>query len=205
MKYNWHITSLEFQVYNIMIPYLYIFWKSEREVAQFCLTHCTPRTVTCQALLSMGFSRQEYRSGLPFPSPGYLPNLNLGIKPSLPALQTNSLPSEPLENPIFWNDHHKELVYIRHHIVTKTPFFLRWEILRFTLSNFWGKQCNIINITIMLYITSPWLTHCITKNLYLFTPLPHFAYPPSPCSRQRSICFLYSWAHFFSGGGGFLV
>ena len=34
----------------------------------------TPSIVACQALLSMGFSRQEYRSGLPFPSPGVLPD-----------------------------------------------------------------------------------------------------------------------------------
>ena len=45
----------------------------------------TPRTVTCQAPLSMGFLRQEYWSGLPFPSPPHLPNL--GIKFTSPALQ----------------------------------------------------------------------------------------------------------------------
>ena len=46
-----------------------------------------------QAPLSMEFSRQEYRSGLPFPSPGDLPNPR--IKPGSPALQADSLPSEP--------------------------------------------------------------------------------------------------------------
>ena len=44
----------------------------------------TPWTVTCQAPLSMGFSRQEYWSGLPFPSPGDLPNP--GIEPGSPTL-----------------------------------------------------------------------------------------------------------------------
>ena len=43
----------------------------------------------------MEFSRQEYWSGLPFPSPGDLPDP--GIKPRSPALQVDSLPSEPLE------------------------------------------------------------------------------------------------------------
>ena len=43
----------------------------------------TPWTVACQAALSMGFSRQEYRSGLPFPSPRDL--LNAGIKPRSPG------------------------------------------------------------------------------------------------------------------------
>ena len=50
-------------------------------------------TVDCQASLSMGFSRQEYWSRLPFPSPGDLPDP--GIEPSSPALQADSLLSEP--------------------------------------------------------------------------------------------------------------
>ena len=55
----------------------------------------TPWTVAYQALPSMGFSRQEYWSGLPFLSPGDLPNP--GIEPGSPALQTDALPSEPPE------------------------------------------------------------------------------------------------------------
>ena len=54
-------------------------------------------TVACQAPLAMGFSRQELWSGLPFPSPGGLPDPR--IKPESPTLQAVSLPSEPLENP----------------------------------------------------------------------------------------------------------
>ena len=53
----------------------------------------TPRTVARQAPLSMEFSRQEYWSGLPFPSPGDLPTP--GIEPRSPALQGDSLLSEP--------------------------------------------------------------------------------------------------------------
>ena len=52
----------------------------------------TPWTVARQAPPSMGFSRREYWSGLPFPSPGDLPNP--GIKPGSPALQADSLLSE---------------------------------------------------------------------------------------------------------------
>ena len=59
----------------------------------------TPWTVAYQALLSMGFSSQEYWSGLPFPSPGDLPNP--GIEPGSPALQTDALPSEPPGKPDF--------------------------------------------------------------------------------------------------------
>ena len=53
----------------------------------------TPRIVACQAPPSMGFSRQEYWSGLPFPSAGDLPNP--GIQPGSPAFQAESLLSEP--------------------------------------------------------------------------------------------------------------
>ena len=53
----------------------------------------TPSTVAHQAPLSKGFSRQEYWSGLPFPSPGDLPDP--GIEPTFPALQADSLLSEP--------------------------------------------------------------------------------------------------------------
>ena len=52
----------------------------------------TPWTVPYQAPPSMEFSRQEYWSGLPFPSPGDLPDP--GIEPGSPALQADALPSE---------------------------------------------------------------------------------------------------------------
>ena len=54
-------------------------------VAQSCPTLCIPCTITHQTPLSMGFFRQEYWSGLPFPSPGNLPDP--GIKSKSPALQ----------------------------------------------------------------------------------------------------------------------
>ena len=56
---------------------------SHHLVAQWCPTLCDP--MVCQALLSMGFSRQEYWSGLPVPSPGNLPDP--GIKTGSPTLQ----------------------------------------------------------------------------------------------------------------------
>ena len=60
----------------------------------------TPWTVAYQASLSMGFSRQECWSGLPFPSPGDLPDP--GIKPGFPALQAHALLSEPPGKPLPW-------------------------------------------------------------------------------------------------------
>ena len=53
----------------------------------------TPWTVAYQASLSIGFSRQEYWSGLPFPSPGDLPDP--GIEPRSPTLEADALTSEP--------------------------------------------------------------------------------------------------------------
>ena len=53
----------------------------------------TPWTVAYQASPSMGFSRQEYWSAVPLPSPGDLPNP--GIKPGSPALEADALTSEP--------------------------------------------------------------------------------------------------------------
>ena len=61
-------------------------------VTKSCLTLVTPWTVARQAPLSMGFSRQEYWTGLPFPSPGDLPDPE--IEPRSPALQADSLPTE---------------------------------------------------------------------------------------------------------------
>ena len=57
----------------------------------------TPWTVAYQAPLFLGLPRQEYWSGLPFPSPGDLPNP--GIKPRSPILQADALPSEPPGKP----------------------------------------------------------------------------------------------------------
>ena len=58
----------------------------------------TPWTIVHQASLSIEFSRQEYWSGLPFPSSGDLPNP--GIKYRSPELQADSLPSEPIGKPM---------------------------------------------------------------------------------------------------------
>ena len=67
-------------------------------VAKLSLTLATPRTIVHQAPLSMEFPRQEYWSGLPFPSPEDLPNP--GIKLLSPALWVDSLPLSHLGSPI---------------------------------------------------------------------------------------------------------
>ena len=69
-------------------------------VAKLCPTLATPWTVACQAPLSMGFSRQEYWSGLPFPSPGDL--AHPGTEPTSPTLQAFSVFSELPRKPLLW-------------------------------------------------------------------------------------------------------
>ena len=68
----------------------------------------TPWTLAYHAPLSIGFSRQEYWSGLPFPSPGDRPNP--GIESRSPTLQVDSLLSEPPGKPI------KVIFYINYKI-----------------------------------------------------------------------------------------
>ena len=68
----------------------YSVWRGEgSSVAKTCQTIEILQTMACQAPLSIGFPRREYWSGLPFPSPGNLPDP--GIKPRSPALQVDSL------------------------------------------------------------------------------------------------------------------
>ena len=59
-------------------------------VTKSCPTLVTPWTVHCQTPLSLRFFRQEYWSGLPYRSPGDIPDT--GIEPGFPALEANSLP-----------------------------------------------------------------------------------------------------------------
>ena len=66
-------------------------------VAKWCLALATPWSVAQQAPLSMGFSRQEYWSRLPFSSPGDLPDP--GTELESPALQADSLLNEPPGKP----------------------------------------------------------------------------------------------------------
>ena len=76
---------------------------SERVKVKF-LSHirlfATPWTVACQFPLPMEFSRQEYWSGFPIPSPGDLPNP--GVESKSPTLQADSLPSEPPGKSLIW-------------------------------------------------------------------------------------------------------
>ena len=86
----------------------------------------------------MGFSRQEYWSGLPFPSPGDLPNQ--GLEPRSPALQADSLLSEPLgEAPyvfILWVKYLK--AKLLGHVLTCQSFFFA------VTTPFWASQVVLV-------------------------------------------------------------
>ena len=86
------------------------------EVTQLWPTLVTPWTIDYQGSLSVGVSRQEYWSRLPFPSPGDLPNP--GIKPGSPALGADALPSEPPGKPI--------VIYSIPHFIISEDFWLGW-------------------------------------------------------------------------------
>ena len=83
-----------FNLYLIYFPY-HLLHRGERVMlllfSHSVLSHsCDPMDYSPQAPLSMGFPRQEYWSGLPFPSSGDIPDP--GIKPASPSLQADSLP-----------------------------------------------------------------------------------------------------------------
>ena len=88
----------------------------------------TPWTVAHQAPPSMGFSRQEYWSGLPFPSPGDL--RDPGIKPRSPALQADVLTSEPPGKPVGVKDSH--LIFL------SLPFWVDRTLLK--------TSCHSVNV-----------------------------------------------------------
>ena len=74
--------------------------ESESEVAQSCPTLCDPMGIAHQAPPSMGFSSQEYWSGLPCPSPGDLPDP--GIEPALPHCGQMLYPLSHQGSPKLW-------------------------------------------------------------------------------------------------------
>ena len=90
----------------------------------------TPRTVACQAPLSMGFPRQEYRNGLPFPTPGDLPDPGIELLHLLHR-QADSL---PLHHPGSLKQEEKELISLLNGSVTNED----WEEGLFLIS--WGKM-----------------------------------------------------------------
>ena len=114
-----------------------------------------PHGVALQAPLSMGFSRQEFWGGLPFPSPGDLPNPR--IEPKSPTLQADCLPSEPRGKP----GHYHSAACSPPRSRTRLP------TLFMQVRNLLG-EC---------FVTSTWLSHLsflFIVSLITFTALLYF-------------------------------
>ena len=142
-------------------------------VAKPCPTFATPWAATCQAPLTMGFSGQEYWSGLPFPSPGDLPDP--GIKPRSPALQADSLPTELRGKPP-----HREISLC---IRMSPP---SWASLPphphpTSLGHLWASSWS--PRVMQQFPTSIYFTHGNEYTLkLLFQFIPHSPSPPAPTS-----------------------
>ena len=93
----WFITCFPIHLISFPTTLWNSCWWFSRQVVS---SSCNAWTVAHQAPVSMGFSRQEYWNGLPFPSPGSLPDPR--IQPGSPALQADSLPTE-LRGKSLWN------------------------------------------------------------------------------------------------------
>ena len=97
---TWDHISFLFPLFDTHYIFLH---KERKKVKLLSLVRffATPWTVAYKASPSMGFSRQEYWSGLPFPSPGDLPTP--GIEPRSPAFQADALTSEPRVKPTYFS------------------------------------------------------------------------------------------------------
>ena len=112
-------------------------WKVKVKSLSRVWLFATPWTVAYQAPLSMGFSRQEHWSGLPFPSPGDLPDP--GIKLGSPAFQIDALTSEP-PGKSFFKKRKGIIVFFSRKENSSTQSEIR------NLSEIWTKEINnIIN------------------------------------------------------------
>ena len=90
---------IKYNVCSMLLPFLILLLlESESELLSHIQLFRTPWTVAYQAPLSMGFSWQEYWSRVPFPSPGDL--VDPGSEPRFPALQADTLLSEPPGKPL---------------------------------------------------------------------------------------------------------
>ena len=149
----------------IVCPLQYSNLSKWSEVAQSCPTLCDLWTVAHQAPPSMGFSRQEYWSGLPFPSPGDLPNP--GIELRSPILQADTLTSEPPGK----QNLSKEDRIPQHSHTT----FIKSLIYQSSTMNSWGDS-SLLNV---LCKTAFWISLEALSSLPMFLYLENVNIPPN--------------------------
>ena len=144
-------------------------------VTLLCRLFATPWTIAHQAPLSMGFSRQEYCSGLPFPSPGNLPDP--GIEPGSPALQVDYLPTESPGKP--YKDPQKVCVLQECKAGKITDTGIRMMFLAFTVSPF------------VFFFSSP-----SSLSLTVRTEVKTIVHPKATCwllAPRRTPVHLFTW------------
>ena len=128
-------------------------------VAQSVRLFVTPWTVAQQGPLSMGFSRQEYWSGLPWPPPGDLPNP--GIKPKCLALQADSLLSEPpgkhleekWQRTKYMRDENARQLIINHTWKVREKKSQHWQLLQLYWQHEDSSHC-------WLFLLPVWVCDC---------------------------------------------
>ena len=124
----------------------------------------TPWTVAYQAPLSMGFSRQEYWSGLPFPSPGDLPDP--GIESRSPTLQADALTSEPPGKPSNEEVKVKSFSRVQLFVTPWTAAYQAPPSMGFSRQEYWSgvpspspfkRQCSTITLRPDLKPQTTWV------------------------------------------------
>ena len=157
----------------------------------------TPWTVTYQASLSMGFSRQEYWSGLPFPSPGDLsdPGIELGC----PALEADALTSEPPgkpPQPIKWclNGLLWEMLFYQ--LLTNLPT-LQFSSFAQSCATPWTAACQA-----SLSIINSWsLPNSCPSSRYCHPIISSSVVPFSSCPQSFPASGSFRMGQLFSSGG----
>ena len=155
---NWNL--LHWQAGSLPLAPPYFPWKKVKvKSLGYVQLFTTPWTVAYQAPLSMGFSRQECQSGLPFPSPGDLPHS--GIELRSPTLPADALPSEPPGKPLGGNKHLRSGFMVSacdelgHWEISKSCFFFSPLVLSFCASTLLERRthCNVNNCdAVFLYL-----------------------------------------------------
>ena len=157
-----------------------------------------------QAPLSMGFSRQDYWSALPFPSPGDFPNP--GIEPRSPALQADSLLPEPPGKPTLWpnglpfkqnwkngyaNHWHKSPWNAGRHAVSRFLSSFKesrvwgigpWNPYYLCVCYFFNWSIIALQCHVSFCCTTRWISHMCTCVLSLPPPWTPCAIPQLPSS-----------------------
>ena len=145
--------SLNKYIEDGIVPYLW-FPVTTWGTGTCSVMFATLWTVARQAALSMGFPRQEYWSGVPFPSPGDL--LNPGLEPTSPALQgrffTAVPPGKPCNNTVMNLIFLTSLQPVRWTVVTESKY---WQTVTITI---WIKRYLLNKLTLLQPLNVQWDT-----------------------------------------------